>query len=174
MIINQIIQFDSDLYLSWFCVTLLYDVHCLVGVGIVILTARRQTCCGSSISTDTHVLFRVCLKRLSLSCGGTSCVSNDTDTATRTQAKIIFYETSCATGKRTVVICVQVSAVEQSQLLHRSWMYDGRHDGFSVQGWSSVSSSMGKSNLRKFSVPNCRLVLYSVLIISPLRLGEKE
>lgn len=108
-------------------------VYCFVGVGIVILTARRQTCCGSSISTDTHVLFRVCLKRLSLSCGGTRCVSNDTHSNSNS-SQDHFYETSCATGKRTVVICVQVSAVKQSQLLHRcSWMYDGRHDGFS---WS--------------------------------------
>lgn len=113
-------------------------------------------------------------ERFSLSCGGTRCVSNDTPSNSKS-SQDYFYETNCATGKRTVVIRVQVSAVEQSQLLHRcSWMYDGWHDGFSVQGWSSASSSMGKSNLRKFSIPNCRLVLYSVLIISRLRWGGEK
>lgn len=88
------------------------------------------------VATDNHVLFRVCLKRLSLGCGGTRSVSNDTQSKSNS-SRDRFYEQSRATAKRTAVIGVQVSVVKHDQLLHRGscvMMTADRRDGFSVQG----------------------------------------
>lgn len=99
----------------------------------------------------THVLFRVCVKRLSLSCGGIRWVSNDTHSNSNS-SQDHFYEKSCATRKRKVVICVQVSAAEQStvaSVFMNVWWQAWWLQYAGLIFFASLTT--GKSDKRKFS-----------------------
>lgn len=85
---------------------------CALFLGVVLLVwplgDRHAVAQGISTDTHTHVLFRVCLKRLSL-----SCVSNETHSNSNSN-RAHFYEKIRAAGPRRAVIRVQVSAAEPS------------------------------------------------------------
>lgn len=98
------------------------------------------------VATDTHVLFRVCLKRLSLSCGGTRSVSNDTQSSSNS-SRDCFYEQSRATAKRTAVIGVQVAMAEDARRspaaqisVTRNGEADKSHEDVFQRDMSHVSS----------------------------------